>query len=90
MSSSKGSFPYERQTEVYGNGATEVEAGINGTVELCHETSIEVSAGMELSIIKDVMTASVSVTTETTESKCSNQTTRAMCKWSVPTEKNGV
>lgn len=81
VSSSNSNTEWTRQGEIQCAGTSECEAGVDSGVQTCNEWSISVSAGVEASIMKDLL--SVSATTTVTEgwSKCETVATSKRCKW---------
>jgi len=81
VSSSNKQTDWKREGSIDCGSTSECEAGIDKGVETCNEWSISIEVGVEANIIKDVLSASASVTTTYGESKCESVTTKSTCKW---------
>lgn len=72
---------YKREGSIDCASSSECEAGIDTGVETCTEWSITVSAGVEMNILKDILSVSASTEVTNAESKCEALTTSKTCKW---------
>jgi hypothetical protein len=72
---------YTRAGSIDCPSTSECEAGVDTGIQTCSEFSISVSAGFEVSILKDVLGVSGSTEITNSESKCDSITTKSTCKW---------
>ena len=81
VDSTHSSMPYEKVVEVGCAKTKGCELGATDGLESCNDWSLQVEAGAERSILKDIFSVSGSVAVTEGWSKCETKSSTAKCNW---------